>query len=128
VRDGRLGQLEMGRGHNGHGGAFFVSSGVLFYLYLADVSVPLLGTNFAETPLISAALSSISSSSCSVSILGSLRSQRLEIDPMHLSRRCGARTRRGSQCRSPAMPNGRCRMHGGLSPGAPKGNKNALKR
>jgi hypothetical protein len=25
-------------------GAFFVSSGVLFYLYLADVSVPLLGT------------------------------------------------------------------------------------
>jgi hypothetical protein len=71
VRDGRLGQLEMGRGHNGHGGAFFVSSGVLFYLYLADVSVPLLGTNFAETPLISAALSSISSSSCSVSILAS---------------------------------------------------------
>jgi hypothetical protein len=29
--------------------------------------------------------------------------------------------------RAPAMPNGRCRMHGGLSPGAPKGNKNALK-
>jgi uncharacterized protein YjcR len=25
------------------------------------------------------------------------------------------------------MPNGRCRMHGGPSPGAPKGNKNALK-
>jgi len=25
------------------------------------------------------------------------------------------------------MPNGRCRMHGGLSPGAPKGNKNAFK-
>ena len=25
------------------------------------------------------------------------------------------------------MPNGRCRMHGGLSPGAPKGNQNALK-
>jgi hypothetical protein len=24
------------------------------------------------------------------------------------------------------MPNGRCRMHGGLSPGAPKGNKNAF--
>src|SRR4051794_19141566 len=47
--------------------------------------------------------------------------------PMHLSRRCGARTRRGKPCRSPAMPNGRCRMHGGLSPGAPKGNKNAFK-
>jgi hypothetical protein len=26
-----------------------------------------------------------------------------------------------------AMPNGRCRMHGGKSPGAPKGNKNAWK-
>ena len=35
-------------------GAFFVSSGILFYLYLADVSVPLLGTGFVETPDISA--------------------------------------------------------------------------
>jgi len=35
-------------------GAFFVSSGILFYLYLADVSVPLLGTGFVETPAISA--------------------------------------------------------------------------
>jgi uncharacterized protein YjcR len=25
------------------------------------------------------------------------------------------------------MPNGRCRLHGGKSTGAPKGNKNALK-
>jgi uncharacterized protein YjcR len=33
--------------------------------------------------------------------------------------------RRGIQ--SPAMPNGRCRLHGGSSPGAPKGNKNAFK-
>ena len=47
--------------------------------------------------------------------------------PMHRSPRCGARTRAGRPCRSPAMPNGRCRLHGGLSPGAPKGNKNALK-
>jgi hypothetical protein len=47
--------------------------------------------------------------------------------PMHLSSRCGARTRSGSPCRSPAMPNGRCRMHGGPSPGAPKGNKRAFK-
>ena len=31
-------------------GAFFVSSGILFYLYLADVSVPLLGTGFVATP------------------------------------------------------------------------------
>ena len=34
-------------------GAFFVSSGILFYLYLADVSMPLLGTSFVETPQIS---------------------------------------------------------------------------
>jgi hypothetical protein len=47
--------------------------------------------------------------------------------PMHLSQRCGARTRKHSRCRSPAMTNGRCRMHGGMSPGAPRGNKNALK-
>lgn len=47
--------------------------------------------------------------------------------PMHLSPRCRARTRSGSQCQSPAMANGRCRMHGGPSPGAPKGNGNAFK-
>ena len=46
---------------------------------------------------------------------------------MHRSPRCGARTRRGTPCRSPAMANGRCRMHGGNSPGAPRGNSNALK-
>ena len=34
-------------------GAFFVSSGIYFYLYLADVSVPLLGTGFVQTPQIS---------------------------------------------------------------------------
>ena len=34
-------------------GAFFVSAGILFYLYLAQVSVPLLGTNFVATPQIS---------------------------------------------------------------------------
>ena len=31
--------------------------------------------------------------------------------------RCGAKTRRGTSCRSPAMKNGRCRIHGGLSTG-----------
>jgi hypothetical protein len=31
--------------------------------------------------------------------------------------RCGARTRCGGECRQPAMPNGRCRLHGGLSTG-----------
>jgi hypothetical protein len=44
-----------------------------------------------------------------------------------LSARCGAKTRRGTPCQCPAMPNGRCRIHGGKSPGAPKGNRNALK-
>jgi hypothetical protein len=34
-------------------GAFFVSTGVLVYLYLAGVSVPLLGTSLVETPEIS---------------------------------------------------------------------------
>jgi hypothetical protein len=47
--------------------------------------------------------------------------------PMHRAPRCLARTRRRSPCQSPAMPNGRCRMHGGASPGPPKGNKNAFK-
>jgi hypothetical protein len=31
--------------------------------------------------------------------------------------RCGAHTRSGGCCRQPAMKNGRCRMHGGLSTG-----------
>ncbi len=31
-------------------GAFFVSAGILFYLYLAKVSVPLLGTGPVLTP------------------------------------------------------------------------------
>lgn len=34
-------------------GAFFVNCGILFYLYLAHVSVPLLGTSFVQTPEIS---------------------------------------------------------------------------
>jgi hypothetical protein len=47
--------------------------------------------------------------------------------PMHLSPRCLARTRAKKSCQSPAMTNGRCRMHGGKAPGAPKGNSSALK-
>ena len=35
----------------------------------------------------------------------------------NLAPRCGARTRSGGCCRSPAMKNGRCRMHGGKSTG-----------
>ncbi len=42
-------------------GAFFVSAGTLFYLHLADVSVPLLGTSFVETPQISGARSIVHS-------------------------------------------------------------------
>jgi hypothetical protein len=34
-------------------GAFFVSAGIQFYLYLANVSVPLLGTQIVLTPKIS---------------------------------------------------------------------------
>jgi len=42
------------------------------------------------------------------------------------SPRCGAKTR-GTPCKAPAMRNGRCQLHGGKSPGPPKGNQNALK-
>jgi hypothetical protein len=39
--------------------------------------------------------------------------------------RCGARTRAGTACRRPAVHGRkRCRLHGGLSPGAPRGSKN----
>ncbi len=56
-------------------------------------------------------------------------------NPMHLvslmnrAPRCGARTRAGSPCRSPAVRGRRrCRMHGGATgSGAPEGNRNALK-
>jgi len=37
-------------------------------------------------------------------------------NPMNAPR-CGAKTRQGKPCRSPAMKNGRCRMHGGKSTG-----------
>jgi hypothetical protein len=39
--------------------------------------------------------------------------------------RCGAKSRAGTPCRCPAIRGrNRCRLHGGLSPGAPKGGKN----
>ena len=39
--------------------------------------------------------------------------------------RCGARTRGGTPCQRPALRGRkRCRLHGGLSPGAPRGEKN----
>jgi hypothetical protein len=48
---------------------------------------------------------------------------------MLASPRCGARTRDGHACRSPAVRGkNRCRMHGGApGSGAPRRNKNALK-
>jgi hypothetical protein len=49
--------------------------------------------------------------------------------PMLDSQRCGAKSRSGKPCRSPAVAGKkRCRMHGGApGSGAPRGNKNALK-
>ncbi len=52
-------------------------------------------------------------------------------DPSRMNQapRCGARTRRGTPCRQPAVTGRkRCRMHGGADgSGAPCGNHNALK-
>lgn len=49
----------------------------------------------------------------------------------HARKRCGAKTRAGTPCKNGAMENGRCRMHGGKSTGAPpekmKGKQNAIK-
>jgi hypothetical protein len=49
--------------------------------------------------------------------------------PMLASLRCGAKTRCGGACRSPAVSGRkRCRMHGGAhGSGAPKANRNARK-
>ena len=47
----------------------------------------------------------------------------------HASPRCGAHTRDGTPCKGPAMPNGRCRMHGGASSGpcTPEGLRRIVK-
>jgi len=49
--------------------------------------------------------------------------------PMLSCPRCGAKTRSGKPCGSPAVHGKkRCRMHGGApGSGAPRGNRNALK-
>jgi hypothetical protein len=58
--------------------------------------------------------------------------RKLEINPLdrslphlcHVSQ-CGAKTRAGTACQSPPVPGRkRCRLHGGLSPGAPRGSQN----
>jgi hypothetical protein len=46
------------------------------------------------------------------------------VTQMNETPRCGAKTRGGGPCRCPAMQNGKCRIHGGLSPGAPRGAAN----
>jgi hypothetical protein len=62
--------------------------------------------------------------------------ERSEVNPMNQSLqlrlanlgsapRCGAKTRAGTPCQCPAIRGRkRCRLHGGLSPGAPKGRAN----
>lgn len=44
-----------------------------------------------------------------------------------MAKHCGAKTRAGGKCKAPAMANGRCRVHGGASTGAPARNTNAQK-
>lgn len=46
-----------------------------------------------------------------------------------MPKQCGAKTRAGGTCKAPAMPNGRCRVHGGASTGPrnQRGNTNAVK-
>src|SRR5438270_13702390 len=48
------------------------------------------------------------------------------LGPMHGATRCGAKTRRGTACQSPAVRGKRrCRMHGGApGSGAPSGRRN----
>jgi glucans biosynthesis protein len=53
--------------------------------------------------------------------------QRIEKRLQNLRRatRCGPQTRAGSPCDCPAIRGrSRCRLHGGLSPGAPRGVRN----
>src|SRR5438874_782677 len=53
---------------------------------------------------------------------------RREPDRLASVPRCLARTRRGTECQSPAVKGRRrCRMHGGTNPGASKANRNAWK-
>jgi hypothetical protein len=59
--------------------------------------------------------------------LGKANETCYETGPCHsdTAPRCGARTRAGKSCRRPPIRGRkRCRLHGGLSPGAPHGLKN----
>lgn len=46
---------------------------------------------------------------------------------MNARKICAAKNRKGKPCARRPMKNGRCHLHGGKSPGPPKGNQNALK-
>jgi hypothetical protein len=49
----------------------------------------------------------------------------VQLKNMRGAARCGAKTRGGKACRCPAIRGRtRCRIHGGLSPGAPRGEGN----
>jgi glucans biosynthesis protein len=53
------------------------------------------------------------------------QSLKTRVEKLRDAPRCGARTRAGAPCQRPALRGRkRCRLHGGLSPGAPRGVKN----
>jgi glucans biosynthesis protein len=48
-----------------------------------------------------------------------------QLENIRAAPRCGAKTRAGTPCRCPAVSGRtRCRIHGGRSPGAPRGKGN----
>lgn len=51
-----------------------------------------------------------------------------DVTRLHAAPRCGAKTRKGTPCRAPAVRGRkRCRKHGGNNPGPPRGNRNSWK-
>lgn len=51
--------------------------------------------------------------------------QETRLNNIRSAARCGAKTRAGGQCQCPAVRGRmRCRIHGGLNPGAPRGKAN----
>ncbi len=49
----------------------------------------------------------------------------LQLKNLRGAPRCGAKTRRSTACQCPAVRGrARCRIHGGVSPGAPRGDRN----
>lgn len=78
------------------------------------------GRNSSRTPRIQADAKPASTQS--------ITNRETEFDPYFYGAvaRCGAKTRAGKPCTNLSMENGRCRMHGGKSKGAPEGNKNGM--